>query len=68
MQEILATPLIKYPLCRKKQRLKTFCQQNQSHVLSLQHDIVNPATRPGNDSEIVGSLFKENVYRYHYRN
>ena len=61
MQENFQTPLIKYPLCRKKQRLKTFCQQYQSHVSSLQHDIVNPATGPGNDSHIVGSLFKENV-------
>jgi hypothetical protein len=60
IQEILATLLIKYPLCRKKQGLKTFCQQYQSHVSSLQH-IVNPATEPGNDSHIVGSLFKENV-------
>jgi hypothetical protein len=60
IQEILATLLIKYPLYRKKQRLKTFCQQYQSHVLPLQH-IVNPATGPGNDSHIVGSLFKENV-------
>jgi hypothetical protein len=32
-----------------------------SHVLSLQNDIVNPATGPGKDSHIVGSLFKENV-------
>jgi hypothetical protein len=61
MQEILPTPLIKYSLCRKKQRLKTFCQRYQSHVLSLQHDIVNPAMGPGNDSHIFGSLFKENV-------
>jgi hypothetical protein len=61
MQEILPTPLIKYPLCTKKQRLKTFCQQYQNHVSSFQHDIVNPATGPGNDSRIVGSLFKENV-------